>query len=59
MKYTFFHLPTLILLLTLPFSGCGPKLEPAEAQNAVEIKVAFWGSPEEIEIVTKSMEEWR
>ena len=50
-----------ILLLTLSlFSGCDKKPEAqAESKSAVEIKVAFWGSPEEIDIVTQSMAGWQ
>ncbi len=59
MKSNFFHFLILILLLAPSFSGCSRKEQPAEPQNAVEIKVAFWGSPEEIEIVTKSMGGWQ
>ncbi len=51
----------LIFLLTLPIlSGCEKK--PAVQANSdavVEIKVAFWGSPEEIDIVTQSMQSWQ
>ncbi|MBI4358942.1 MAG: sugar ABC transporter substrate-binding protein [Candidatus Omnitrophica bacterium] len=48
-------------LSLLLYSGCGQKQEEAKigAGEAVEIKVAFWGSPEEIEIVTESMADWQ
>ncbi len=52
-------LAPLVLALCL-LSGCGQK-EAAQAENnsPVEIKVAFWGSPEEIDIVTQSMQGWQ
>jgi len=51
-------LSLFVLILTVPFvSSCGKK--PAALSNSVEVKVAFWGSPEEIDIVTKSMEGWQ
>ena len=38
-------------------NGCG---KPAVDQNSpTEIKVAFWGSPEEIDIITHSIEPWQ
>lgn len=39
--------------------SCGPKPADQNPENAVEIKVAFWGSPEEIEILTESMQIWQ
>lgn len=37
-------------------AGCGP----ISSQSGVkEIKVAFWGSPEEIEIITSSIKDWQ
>ncbi len=49
-----------LVFCLLVFSGCGKK-QPVAADNssAVEVKVAFWGSPEEIEIVTQSMQGWQ
>lgn len=38
------------------FSGCG---KSESASHAKEVKVAFWGSPEEIEIITQSMRGWQ
>lgn len=58
-KFNFSRLLLCLFLFALPFSGCGQKTESLEAQTAVEIKVAFWGSPEEIEIVTQSMAGWQ
>ena len=46
----------LALLLSIPSGGCGSR--PA-SDGAAEIKVAFWGSPEEIDIITNSISEWR
>ena len=53
------------LILALFFISLLPTLASCEQKNAtsaasaVEIKVAFWGSPEEIDIVTKSMASWQ
>src|SRR3990167_9427919 len=49
-----------LLLFSLFFTGCNQKeVVHTEAKPPVEIKVAFWGSPEEIEIVTHSMTSWQ
>ena len=37
-------------------SGCGPA---AKNDGTTPIKVAFWGSPEEIEIITHSISDWQ
>lgn len=49
-----------VLAVTLPLlSSCGRKKTPeTEAGPAVEVKVAFWGAPEDIGIITQSMAEW-
>ena len=51
---------SLALILLLPFSlnGCG-KPAPTSGVKTTEIKVAFWGSPEEIEIITNSIKPWQ
>lgn len=50
----------LFLIFLLPFlTSCEQKPAPSNSANAVEVKVAFWGSPEEIDIVTESMEGWQ
>ncbi len=51
----------LVFLLTLPLlSGCEKKqAAEAEGTSAAEVKVAFWGSPEEIDIVTQAMKGWQ
>ncbi len=38
------------------FSGCG-KIAPGD--GTTQVKVAFWGSPEEIDIITHSISEWQ
>lgn len=40
----------------LAIAGCGPA---ATQGGAKEIKVAFWGSPEEIDIITSSIKDWQ
>ena len=54
-----FSVSCLALCLLL-CSGCGQK-QTAEADNSssAEVKVAFWGSPEEIDIVTQAMKGWQ
>ena len=50
----------LSFIVLIPFiSSCGQKPAESKTPNAVEIKVAFWGSPEEIDIVTESMAGWQ
>ncbi len=50
----------LMLVSLAPFvTSCGSKSVESNPTNSVEVKVAFWGSPEEIDIVTKSMEPWQ
>lgn len=47
---------SLFLALTLPFLGCGAQ----QTENGAKvIKVAFWGSPEEIDIITNSIKDWQ
>jgi len=38
-------------------AGCGKKTD--DDANGFEIKVAFWGSPEEIKIINSVVEEWQ
>jgi len=40
----------------LLFFGCGRAIEK---DGVVPVKVAFWGSPEEIEIITHSIQDWQ
>ena len=44
------------MTVLLTFSGCGPG---NKSDGASEVKVAFWGSPEEIEIITNSIKGWQ
>ncbi len=46
----------LFLAIAFFFSGCG---EAARQDGVVEVKVAFWGSPEEIDIITHSIFNWQ
>jgi len=46
----------LALAATVFFSGCGGE-KAGDGKTAV--KVAFWGSPEEIDIITHSISEWQ
>lgn len=45
---------TLISFFTL--AGCGPI---TQSGGETEVKVAFWGSPEEIDIITHSISDWQ
>ncbi len=47
----------IITVFFIQIAGCAPK-EPAEGSKKVTIKVAFWGSPEEIEIITTTVKNW-
>ncbi|HXV28679.1 MAG TPA: sugar ABC transporter substrate-binding protein [bacterium] len=46
----------LFMACALLPAGCGPA---GPQDGTVEIKVAFWGSPEEIDIITHSISGWR
>lgn len=46
----------LICPLVLSLSACG---NVGKDDGRTEIKVAFWGSPDEIEIITNSIKEWQ
>ena len=46
----------LLLASGLCFLGCG---KIASEDGVVPVKVAFWGSPEEIEIITGIIEKWQ
>ncbi len=48
----------IILVFFIQIAGCAPK-EPAGSSKKVTIKVAFWGSPEEIEIITTTIKNWQ
>ena len=45
-----------LLGLSLIFPGCG---KGPGSSGAQEVKVAFWGSPEEVDIITHSIEDWQ
>ena len=45
-----------LVAICLLFSGCGGN---AGKGGPVEVKVAFWGSPEEVNIITHSIETWQ
>ncbi|OQA55610.1 MAG: putative ABC transporter substrate-binding protein YesO [Candidatus Omnitrophica bacterium ADurb.Bin277] len=44
------------LLTTFVFSGCGSSL-PIDGKT--DVKVSFWGTPEEIDIITQALSEWQ
>ena len=48
----------LIGLLAWNFLAAGCGKEPGKG-GAVEVKVAFWGSPEEVDIITHSISDWQ
>ena len=51
----FFWVSALLL-----WPGCSPKPKAlSKTTSEVEIKVAFWGSPEEIDIITQSLSKWQ
>lgn len=47
----------LLLVALFVFPGCGRATRPAGGPATV--KVAFWGSPDEIEIITSSLNPWQ
>lgn len=55
-----FVLSVLIGSLTLLTAGCGKKeVSTAGKKKPVEIKVAFWGGPEEIKIMSGVIDTWQ
>lgn len=44
------------LITLFAFAGCGPA---AQKDGVTPIKVTFWGSPEEIDIITHSIADWQ
>ena len=49
-------LNTFLISFAIFIAGCG-QMSPQD--GAAEIKVAFWGSPEEIDIITHSLADWQ
>ena len=45
-----------LLLCGLALAGCG---KAKKADGVTEVKVAFWGSPDEIDIITHSIKDWQ
>lgn len=56
MKKNSLKICSLIFALTIAFTGCGSK---ASNDGVTQVKVAFWGSPEEIDIITHSIKDWQ
>jgi len=50
------YLIVSLVAFSLVVSGCG-KMQ--EEEGVTRIKVAFWGSPEEIDIITHSIQDWQ
>ncbi|MFA5339093.1 MAG: sugar ABC transporter substrate-binding protein [Candidatus Omnitrophota bacterium] len=48
----------VILVFALQVTGCGPG-EGTRKPKKVPVKVAFWGSPEEIGIITEMLKNWQ
>ncbi len=46
----------LTVFIMLGATGCG---EIKEKDGVTTVKIAFWGSPEEIDIITNSIKEWQ
>jgi ABC-type glycerol-3-phosphate transport system substrate-binding protein len=47
-----------ILLTIFVLAGCGSPVETGK-QGATEVKVSFWGTPEEIGIITEALAPWQ
>ena len=56
MKISFRKFAATFLMLFFTLSGCGPMKQD---DGSMQIKIAFWGSPEEIDIITHSISEWQ
>ena len=60
MNYKPLSLTALLLTVaTFVFVSCSPVQEGDSRDGVTTIKVAFWGSPEEIDIITDSVAEWQ
>ncbi len=46
----------LLVALLVFLTGCG---NPSGKGGPVEVRVTFWGSPEEVDIITHSIEDWQ
>lgn len=46
-----------ILLTTFVLTGCGPSTQ--SGSGVTEVKVSFWGTPEEIDIITQAIANWQ
>ncbi len=53
-----FFVCAIILSFLFQIAGCAPK-ETGVKPKVVPIKVAFWGSPEEIDIITTTIKNWQ
>lgn len=49
----------LFLIFVFLLAGCFGKPEDSKTSAPVEIRVAFWGAPEEIGIITDSIKTWQ
>ncbi|MFA5148466.1 MAG: extracellular solute-binding protein, partial [Candidatus Omnitrophota bacterium] len=48
----------VVLAFVLQMAGCGQQQAGGKPKR-VPVKVAFWGSPEEIEIITATLNNWQ
>jgi len=58
MRFSRFLACCIIIVFALQAVGCGTK-EGAGKPGRVPIKIAFWGSPEEIEIISDTINRWQ
>lgn len=59
MAKRFFCAKSFSILLTIfVLIGCGSPLEPGN-KGVTEVKVSFWGTPEEIGIITEALAPWQ
>ena len=49
----------VVLVFALQITGCGGTGEMTGKPKRVPVKVAFWGSPEEIGIITETVNNWQ
>lgn len=58
MRVKKFFTSIMILAFLSQTGGCGPR-ETGVKPKGVPIKVAFWGSPEEVDIITIAIKDWQ
>jgi len=50
---------SVVLVVSLMLSGCTSKTADNQLSQPVEIKVTFWGAPDEVNIITNIIKRWQ